>query len=46
MLLNNDIQLFFVQMILQFWKEINVIMYIIKLKKKVNSNHFIWAKSQ
>jgi hypothetical protein len=30
MLLNNDIQLFFVQMILNFQKEINVIMYIIK----------------
>jgi len=39
MLLNNDIQLFFVQMILNFQKEINVIMYIIELKKKVNSNH-------
>jgi hypothetical protein len=41
MLLNNDIQHFFVQMILHFQKEINVIMYIIELKKKVNSNHFI-----
>jgi hypothetical protein len=30
MLLNNDIQLFFVQMILNFQKEINVIMYIIE----------------
>jgi hypothetical protein len=29
MLLNNDIQIFFVQMILNFQKEINVIMYII-----------------
>jgi hypothetical protein len=29
MLLNNDIQLFFVQIILNFQKEINVIMYII-----------------
>jgi hypothetical protein len=29
MLLNNDIQLFFVQMILNLQKEINVIMYII-----------------
>jgi hypothetical protein len=46
MLLNNDIQLFFLQMILSFQKEINVIMYIIELKKKVNSNHFIWTKSQ
>ncbi len=35
MLLNNDIQLFFfVQMIFKFQKEINVIMYIIELKKK------------
>jgi hypothetical protein len=32
---------FFVQMILNFEKEINVIMYIIEIKKKVNSNHFI-----
>jgi len=30
MLLNNDIQLFFVQMILNFQKEVNVIMYIIE----------------
>jgi len=30
MLLNNDIQFFFVQMILNFQKEINVIMYIKK----------------
>ncbi len=30
LLLNNDIQFFFVQMILSFQKEINVIMYIIK----------------
>jgi hypothetical protein len=48
MLLNNDIQLFknFAQMILNFQKEINVIMYIIELKIKINSNHFIWTKSQ
>jgi hypothetical protein len=32
MLLNNDIQFFFVQMISNFQKEINVIMYIIDLK--------------
>jgi hypothetical protein len=38
--------LFFVQMILNFQKEINVIMYIIELKKEVNSNHFIWTKSE
>ncbi len=30
MLLNNDNQFFFVQMILNFQKEINVIMYIIE----------------
>jgi len=30
MLFNNDIQLFFVQMILNFQKEINEIMYIIE----------------
>jgi hypothetical protein len=34
MLFNNDIQIFFVQMVLNFQKEINVIMYIIELKKK------------
>jgi hypothetical protein len=34
MLLNNDIQLFFVQMILNFQKVINVIMYIIEIKNK------------
>jgi hypothetical protein len=38
MLLNSDIQIFFVQMILHFQKEINEIMYIIEIKK--NSNHF------
>jgi len=31
-------------MILNFQKEINVIMFIIEFKKKVNSNHFIWTK--
>jgi hypothetical protein len=31
MLLNNDIHLFFVQMILNFQKEINIIMYIIEI---------------
>jgi hypothetical protein len=41
MLLNNDIQLFFVQMVLKFQKETNVIMYIIEIKKKVNLNNFI-----
>jgi hypothetical protein len=33
---------FFVQMILHFQKETNVIMYIIE--EKNNSNHFIWKK--
>jgi hypothetical protein len=34
-------------MILLFQKEMNVvIMYIIEIKKKVNSNQFIWTKSQ
>jgi hypothetical protein len=37
----NDIQFFFVQMNLNFQKEINVIMYIIEFFYKVNSNHFI-----
>jgi hypothetical protein len=41
MSLNNDIQFYFVQMILNFQTEINVIMYIIKKFKKVNLNHFI-----
>jgi hypothetical protein len=41
MLLNNVIQLFFVQIILNFQKEINVIIYFIEFKKKVNSNRFI-----
>jgi len=36
-LLNNDIQNKIVQMILDFQKEINVIMY---------TNHFIWTNSQ
>jgi hypothetical protein len=34
MLLNNDIQFIFIQMILNFKKEISVIMYIIKKKLK------------
>jgi len=46
MLLNNDIKKYFFQMILQFQKEINVIMYIILKKIKLNFNHFIWTKSQ
>jgi hypothetical protein len=35
----------FVQMILHFQKEINVIMYII-IFLIINSKHFIWTKSQ
>jgi len=46
MLLNNDIHFFFVQMILNFQKEINVIMYIIDFIFFKNSNHFILTKSQ
>jgi hypothetical protein len=38
--------IFFVQMILNFQKEINVIMYIIEFLKIINSNHFIWTKFQ
>jgi hypothetical protein len=40
-LLNNDIQIFFIQMILHFQKEINIIMYIIEFsfKKKLESFH-------
>jgi len=37
---------FFVQMILHFQKEINVIMYITEFFWKVNSNSFIWTKFQ
>jgi len=46
MLFNNDIQKKNLQMILNFQKEINVIMYIIEFKEKKNSNHFIWKKFQ
>jgi hypothetical protein len=46
MLLNNNIQLFFFQMILNFQKEINVIMYVIEFFLKINLNHFIQTKSQ
>jgi hypothetical protein len=41
MLLNDDIYIFFVQMTLNFQKEINLIMYIIEIFNKINSNHFI-----
>jgi hypothetical protein len=37
MLSNNDIQIFFGQMILHFQKEINVIVYIIKKTNKQTS---------
>jgi hypothetical protein len=40
MLLNNDIQPFFVQMNLNFQKEINIIMYIIEFKKKSKLKSF------
>jgi hypothetical protein len=33
-------------MILNFQKEINVIMYIIEMFLRVNLNHFIWTKFQ
>jgi hypothetical protein len=33
-------------MILHFEKEIIVIMHIIEKNLRVNSNHFIWTKSQ
>jgi hypothetical protein len=33
-------------MLLQFQKEINVIMYIIEKKIKLNFNIFIWTKFQ
>jgi hypothetical protein len=36
----------FIQMILHFQKEMNVITYIVESFLKVNSNHFIWTKSQ
>jgi hypothetical protein len=44
MLLNNDIQILFCSNDFKFQKEINVIMYIIELLKKVNLNHFVWTK--
>jgi hypothetical protein len=44
MLSNSDIQKTIVQMILHFQKEINVIIYIIEKKIKLNFYHFIWTK--
>jgi len=43
MLLNNDFFKKNVQMILNFQKDIKVIMYIIE--KKINFNNFIWKKN-
>jgi hypothetical protein len=40
MLLNNDIQKTFVQMILHFQEETNVIMYIIEKSFKLYFSHF------
>jgi hypothetical protein len=37
---------FFLQMILNFQKEIIVIMYNIEFFLKINLNHFIWTKFQ
>jgi hypothetical protein len=37
---------FCVQMILNFQKETNLIIYIIENFKNINSNHFIWTKYQ
>jgi len=45
MLLNNDIQLFFGSNDFKLSK-VNVIMFIIEIFKKVNSNHFILTKFQ
>ncbi len=46
MLLNSDIQKKNIQIILHFQKEINVIMYIIGEKIKLNFNHLIWTNFQ
>ncbi len=46
MLLNGDVKKKIVQIILHFQKEINVIMYIIEIYKKISLNNFIWTKSQ
>jgi hypothetical protein len=46
LLLNNNIQIFFGQMILHFQKEMNVIVYIIEIVFKINFNCFIWTKCQ
>jgi hypothetical protein len=46
MLLNNDIQCFFGQMILHFQNEINLIIYIIEFVLKIKYNHFIWIECQ
>jgi hypothetical protein len=46
LLLNSDIKKKIAQMILNFQKELNVIIYIIEKKFKLNLNHFIWTKFQ
>jgi hypothetical protein len=46
MLLNSDIQIVIVQMIFQFQKEINVIIFIIEKSINLKFNNFIWTKSQ
>jgi hypothetical protein len=45
MLLNSEVEKKVVQIILYFKKEINVIVYIIEKKIKLNFNYFIWTKS-
>jgi hypothetical protein len=46
LLLNNNIQFYFGQMILHFQKEMNVIVYIIEIVLKLNYNFFTWTKCQ
>jgi hypothetical protein len=46
MLLNDDIQLFFCSNDLKLAKGNNCNYVHYWIKKKVNSNHFIWQKSQ
>jgi hypothetical protein len=46
MLLSNDIQIFFIRLILNFQKEINVIMYITESKKKTQIISIIYEISK
>jgi hypothetical protein len=46
MLLNNNIQIFLGQMTLHFQKEINVIVYIIEKKLKINFNYLRYEISK